>query len=84
MEGISGEAASLAGHLGCRTCAGSTTTTRSPSTAPPTWLFRKTSGRFRGYGWQVLHVADANDLGQLDHALTTFLQTAGKSAIGRR
>ena len=42
MEGITGEAASLAGHLEARpTSAGSTTTTRSPSRATPTGLLRR-------------------------------------------
>ena len=58
MEGISSEAASLAGHLQARrTSAGSTTTTTSRSKARPTWPSARTSAaRFEGYGWNVIHV----------------------------
>ena len=45
-----------------RICAGSTTTTTSRSRATPTWPSAKTSAAaFAAYGWNVHHVADAND-----------------------
>ena len=64
MEGISGEAASLAGHLGLSnlvwlydnnniTIEGETSLAFSEDVAV----------RFKAYGWNVLHVQDANDLG---------------------
>ena len=67
MEGVSSEAASLAGHLKLwRTCAGSTTTTGSPSRATPSWAFTEdVATRFIGYGWNVTRVGDANDLEML-------------------
>jgi transketolase len=76
MEGISGEAASLAGHLRLGklvwiwddnriTIEGSTDLSFSENVAQ----------RFGGYGWQVLEVEDANDL----EALATTMENAGAS-----
>jgi len=70
MEGISSEAASLAGHLklgkiiyfyddNCITIDGSTDL-----------AFTEDRGkRFEAYGWQVLHVADGNDVETIDAAI---------------
>jgi transketolase len=76
MEGVTSEAASLAGHLGLAnlcwiydnngiTIEGGTALAFSESVPE----------RFRAYGWQVLHVADANDLDAVAQALETFRRT---------
>src|ERR1700756_5269242 len=73
MEGISGEAASLAGHLKLSklcwiydnnniTIEGNTALTYSEDVA----------ARFIGYGWNVTRVGDANDLDLLQRAFRTF------------
>jgi len=73
MEGISGEAASLAGHLKLDnlcwiydnnhiTIEGNTALTYSDDAAT----------RYLGYGWNVLRVGDANDLEMLERAFHTF------------
>ena len=62
MEGVSSEAASLAGHLKLATSAGSTTTTTSPSKATPIWPSARMSPRA---SWPMagtsMRVGDAND-----------------------
>jgi transketolase len=71
MEGVSHEAASFAGHhkLGKLigfyddnriTIEGATDLTYDASEA---------KGRFEAYGWQVLHLADVNDLAAIDRAI---------------
>ena len=73
MEGISSEAASLAGHLKLSnlcwiydnnhiTIEGSTELTFTEDVAT----------RFMGYGWNVTRVGDANDITMLARALRTF------------
>ena len=82
MEGISSEAASLAGHLRLAnlcwiydnnriTIEGSTRLTFSEDVA----------ARFRAYRWNVLHVEDANDLDMLTRAFTTFKSTSDKPTL---
>ena len=64
MEGVGQEAASLAGHLEARRiCAGSTTTTTSPSKGTPNWPSPKTSaGGSRAAAGMCCGCDDANDL----------------------
>jgi transketolase len=82
MEGISGEAASLAGHLQLDnlcwiydnnhiTIEGETHLSFSEDVAT----------RFIGYGWNVTRVGDANDLDMLDRAFATFKKTAGRPTL---
>jgi transketolase len=82
MEGISGEAASLAGHLELSklcwiydnnhiTIEGNTALAFSEDVAT----------RFLGYGWNVTRVGDANDLDKLDRALKTFKATTDRPTL---
>jgi transketolase len=81
MEGISGEAASLAAHLKLSNLCWIYDNNKITIDGTTSLAFSEDVGaRFRGYGWQVVHVTDANDLSQLDQALSTFLQTAKSSA----
>ena len=79
MEGISSEAASLAGHLGLDnlcwifdnnhiTIEGNTNITFTEDVA----------ARFLAYGWNVLRVGDANDVDRIQQALQIFRQTKGR------
>ena len=82
MEGISGEAASLAGHLKLAnlcwiydnnhiTIEGNTALAYSDDVAT----------RFVGYGWNVTRVGDANDLEMLERAFTTFKNTTDRPTL---
>jgi transketolase len=82
MEGISGEAASLAGHHKLSnlcwlydnnhiTIEGNTSLAFSEDVAT----------RFKGYGWNVEHVTDANDTVALSKALDVFLQTNDRPTL---
>ena len=82
MEGISGEAASLAGHLKLDnlcwiydnnhiTIEGHTELAFSEDVAT----------RFIGYGWNVTRVGDANDLAMLDRAFTTVRKTTDRPTL---
>lgn len=82
MEGISNEAASLAGHLQLAnlcwiyddnkiTIEGSTDLAFSENVG----------GRFESLGWQVIRVADVNDLDALDAAFDKFKQTHDRPTL---
>lgn len=82
MEGLSGEAASLAGHLKLSnlcwiydnnhiTIEGHTDLAYSDDVAT----------RFLGYGWAVQRVGDANDLTQLDRAFEEAKRTTDRPTI---
>src|SRR5579885_637780 len=82
MEGISHEAASLAGHLQLSnlcwiydnnhiTIEGNTSLAFSEDVA----------SRFIGYGWNVTRVGDANDLDLLDRAYRVFQQTTDRPTL---
>jgi transketolase len=82
MEGISGEAASLAGHLKLDnlcwiydnnhiTIEGNTALAFSDDVAT----------RFIGHGWNVTRVGDANDLEILERAFETFKHTTDRPTL---
>ena len=82
MEGVSSEAASLAGHL-CLddlcwiydnnhiTIEGNTSLAFSEDVA----------ARFQAYRWNVLRVGDANDLARIEDALGIFRETRGRPTL---
>ena len=82
MEGISSEAASLAGHLGLDnliwlydnnhiTIEGNTSLAFSEDVA----------ARFKAYGWDVQHVSDANDLEMLSRAIQDAKKEKGRPSL---
>ncbi len=82
MEGISAEAASLAGHLKLSNLCwvyddnhisieGATSLTTSEDVA----------ARFAAYGWHVARVSDANDLAQLAAGYQAFLDTPERPTL---
>ncbi|HEV7224365.1 MAG TPA: transketolase [Pirellulales bacterium] len=76
MEGISGEAASLAGHLKLSNLCWIYDDNHITIEGETSLAFNEDVGRrFEGYGWHVVHVADANDLTALGEAYQEFLRT---------
>jgi transketolase len=82
MEGISGEAASLAGHLGLgNLCWIYDSNTISIEGSTQLAFTEDVGLRFQAYGWQVLHVTDANDLAALRTALSQFRATQDRPTL---
>ncbi len=82
MEGVGGEAASLAGHLALSNLCWIYDNNRVTLDGPASWSFSEDMmTRFVGYGWNVTRVADANDLVQLSRAYKTFLNTTDKPTL---
>ncbi|UCC71433.1 MAG: transketolase [Gemmatimonadota bacterium] len=73
MEGISSEAASLAGHLKLSNLCWVYDNNRISIDGPTTLAFTENvAARFKAYRWNVLQVKDANDLEALAEALDAF------------
>ena len=73
MEGISGEAASLAGHLKLANLCWIYDDNRITIEGDTSLAFTEdVATRFAGYGWHVVRVDDANDLDALRGALKAF------------
>lgn len=73
LEGISGEAASIAGHLKLSNLCWIYDDNGVSIDGPTSLAFSEDVGlRFEGYGWTVLTVADANDCEAVAQALETF------------
>jgi len=82
MEGISGEAASLAGHLKLSNLCWIYDNNRITIEGHTDLAFSEDVGvRFLGYGWNVLRVQDANDLSRVALALETFRKTTDRPTM---
>jgi transketolase len=82
MEGVSSEAASLAGHLKLSNLCWIYDNNRVTLDGPASWSFSEdVMTRFIGYGWNVTRVSDANDLGMLARAYRTFLDTNDRPTL---
>jgi transketolase len=82
MEGITGEAASLAGHLKLTNLCWIYDNNRITIEGHTDLAFSEdVATRFIGYGWNVTRVGDANDLGMLDRAFATFQKTTDRPTL---
>ncbi len=82
MEGVSSEAASLAGHLKLSNLCWIYDNNHVTLDGPADWSFNEdVMTRFLGYGWSVTHVADANDLEALGRAYEVFQHTVGRPTL---
>jgi transketolase len=82
MEGIGGEAASLAGHLKLSNLCWMYDHNGITLDGPADWSFSEdVATRFVGYGWNVTRVADANDLEMLARAFETFHKTTDRPTL---
>lgn len=82
MEGIGGEAASLAGHLKLSNLCWIYDHNNITLDGPANWSFSEdVATRFMGYGWNVTRVSDANDLEMLARAFEVFKKTADRPTL---
>jgi transketolase len=82
MEGITGEAASLAGHLQLSNLCWIYDNNKITIEGHTALAFSEdVATRFIGYGWNVTRVGDANDLQMLCRALTFFQQTTDRPTL---
>jgi transketolase len=82
MEGLSGEAASLAGHLKLSNLCWIYDNNHITIEGHTDWAFSEdVATRFLGYGWNVTRVGDANDQAMLARAFQTFLNTKDRPTL---
>ena len=82
MEGISSEAASLAGHLKLANLCWIYDNNKISIEGSTDWAFSDdTATRFLGYGWNVTRVGDANDLDMLRRAFKVFKNTSDRPTL---
>ena len=82
MEGVCCEAASLAGHLKLSNLCWIYDNNRVTLDGPADWSFSEdVATRFAGYGWDVAHVTDANDLEMLAGAYDKFLKAKDRPTL---
>jgi transketolase len=82
MEGVSSEAASLAGHLKLANLCWVYDSNRITIEGGTDLAFSEdVAARFRGYGWKVLQVSDANDRVALRGCLDEFRRTEDRPTL---
>jgi transketolase len=82
MEGIGGEAASLAGHLKLSNLCWIYDHNSVTLDGPANWSFSEdVATRFVGYQWNVTRVSDANDLEMIARAFETFHKTTDRPTL---
>ena len=82
MEGVSSEAASLAGHLKLSNLCWIYDNNKITIEGHTDWAFSEdVATRFMAYGWNVTRVGDANDLEMLSRAFSTFKNTSDRPTL---
>jgi transketolase len=82
MEGVGSEAASLAGHLGLDDLCWIWDNNHITIEGNTSLAFTEdVAGRFKAYGWNVLHVGDANDVALIESKLGEFKKTTGQPTL---
>jgi transketolase len=82
MEGVTSEAASLAGHLGLDNLCWVYDNNHITIEGQTSLAFTEdVATRFLAYGWNVLRVGDANDLERIQQALGVFRETKGRPTL---
>src|ERR1700678_1134899 len=82
MEGIGGEAASLAGHLKLSNLCWLYDNNHITLDGPASWSFSEdVATRFIGYEWNVTRVTDANDMEMMARAFETFQKTTDRPTL---
>lgn len=82
MEGISGEASSLAGHLGLGKLVVFYDDNKISIDGSTDLAFSEDVGkRYQAYGWQVLRVDDGNDLDAIDKAARSARQDGARPTL---
>jgi transaldolase/glucose-6-phosphate isomerase len=82
MEGVSSEAASLAGHLKLNNLCWIYDNNKITIEGHTEWAFSEdVATRFVAYGWNVTRVTDANDLEMLARAFKTFKVTSDRPTL---
>jgi transketolase len=82
MEGVSSEAASLAGHLKLANLCWIYDSNRVTIEGPTNLAFSEdVAARFMAYGWNVLRVSDANDTERVAYCIEFFRRTEDQPTL---
>ncbi len=82
MEGVSSEAASLAGHLQLSNLCWIYDSNHITIEGHTDLAFSEdVATRFMAYGWNVLRIGDANDVDRLDRAFNAFLTESSRPTL---